>query len=299
MLRRWILFHIASGHAFFSGVACELAAIALSTIGKKRWSLIARNLLAGLGTILIALSAAPLPPWLYVVLVLALLLWIAAESRRERFVSNRLVRLIRATAALASAACLIVEWPYHLMPDVPPLGRPVLGVVADSVTAGMGEDRGSTWPALLAKRHGITVHDHSVMGATVKSALKQANQITTDEQLVLLEIGGNDLLGGTTPDAFEAGLQELLRQVCRPGRVVIMLELPLPPGYNRFGLIQRRLARRYGVLLVPRRVLLGVLLQDGATVDTIHLSPEGHSRMAEVLWKVLLGAFRGETGQPT
>jgi acyl-CoA thioesterase-1 len=74
-----------------------------------------------------------------------------------------------------------------------------------------------------------------------------------------------------------------------------MLELPLPPFYNEFGRAQRRVARRHGVLLVPRRVMLGVLLHGGSTVDSIHLSPSGHARMAEAIWGIIRGAYaRGE-----
>ncbi len=73
-----------------------------------------------------------------------------------------------------------------------------------------------------------------------------------------------------------------------------MLELPLPPTYNAFGLSQRRLARKYGVRLVPRRVLLGVLQGDGSTVDSIHLSLEGDRRMAAAIWGILHGAYRPE-----
>ena len=125
------------------------------------------------------------------------------------------------------------------------------------------------------------------------SALREAEALREDEQLVMLEIGGNDLLGNTTPAAFESGLENLLRVVSRPGRVVVMFELPLPPSYNEYGRAQRRVARRHEVLLVPKRVMLSVLLQDGATLDTIHLSQGGHGRMAVAVWEIVRGAYIG------
>ena len=70
-------------------------------------------------------------------------------------------------------------------------------------------------------------------------------------------------------------------------RTVVMLELPLPPFHNRYGDAQRRLARRHGVLLVPKRVLIGVLTSEGATLDTIHLSGRGHALMAETIWDLI------------
>ena len=88
--------------------------------------------------------------------------------------------------------------------------------------------------------------------------------------LVLVEIGGNDVLRATRPLAFEEGLDVLLAKLRDTRRTVVMLELPLPPFHNRYGEVQRRLAKRHGVLLVPKRVLMGVLTSAGsATLDTV------------------------------
>jgi acyl-CoA thioesterase-1 len=293
VFKRELLFHIVSGQSFFSGLACLLAAIAISPAAKRDWLRKTRNLIAGIGGILIAISGTPLPTVLYVFLFLALLLWIWGESRREQL-SRRSLRLVRSAVALAAVTAMLVETPYLLMPRLPFLGQPVVGVIGDSITAGIGEPGGSTWPGYLAERYGVNVRDHAASGATVSSALEQAKAMAADERLILLEIGGNDLLGGTTSKKFEAGLKTLLTAVCRPGRTVVMLELPLPPGYNRYGIAQRRLARKFGVLLVPKRILLGILIRDGATVDTIHLSPTGHRWMGDALWGILRPAFGSE-----
>ena len=108
---------------------------------------------------------------------------------------------------------------------------------------------------------------------------------------MLLEIGGNDILGPTTSREFESQLDELLAEVASPKRQVVIFELPLPPFYNNFGLVQRRLARKHDILLVPRRVFLSVLAGEESTLDTIHLSSDGHRRMAECVWQLLESAF--------
>ena len=109
---------------------------------------------------------------------------------------------------------------------------------------------------------------------------------------MLLEIGGNDLLGGTTIQAFQTGLAQLIKTVRQPGRTVVMLELPLIPGLNQFNLIQRRLGAEYQVILIPKRILVGVLLADGATIDSVHLSPAGHDQMASAVWAIIRSAYR-------
>jgi acyl-CoA thioesterase-1 len=293
MLTRWLVFHIASGQSFFTGAACLIVAVCLTAWKKPRAMRMARNVLVCLGGIFVFVSAAPLSPWFYLVVLMVSLLWLAGEALGGRL-SAWLMLALRVAVVIVWVAAVLVEWPYHLAPRVPRLGHPVLGIIGDSITAGMGEEKAVTWPRILADRHGVMVHDHSLAGANVASALRQAASVSSDERLVLLEIGGNDILGETTPAEFASGLARLLSTVRRPGRVVVMLELPLPPTYNAYGRAQRRLARHYQTLLVPRRVLLGVLQRQGTTLDTIHLSGEGHQVMADAIWKVVGAAYEDE-----
>ncbi len=55
------------------------------------------------------------------------------------------------------------------------------------------------------------------MGATTASALKQTDKLSEAVGLLLLEIGGNDLLGSTSTNKFESDLDALLKRVCVPG----------------------------------------------------------------------------------
>lgn len=170
-----------------------------------------------------------------------------------------------------------------------------LVLVADSLTAGMGFGGEVIWPVRLKKGTGWDVVDLSQPGATVKSAQKQAERIPEGEAIVLLEIGGNDLLEVGDPVAFEPELDRLLELTCRPGRQVVMFELPLPPFYQRFGEIQRRLAARYRVRLIPKRCFGGLLSPSGATVDGLHFSNSGHERVAQFV-EHLLGPVMKQGG---
>jgi acyl-CoA thioesterase-1 len=170
------------------------------------------------------------------------------------------------------------------------MGDPQVFVVGDSLSAGMGGEA-ETWPKLLSRRHHVVVHDLSLPGADVARALRQAGQVSGPASLVIAEIGGNDILGETTVDAFERGLDVLLARLREGGRTVILLELPLPPFYNRYGAAQRRLAKYHGVLLIPKRLLLGVLTSEGATLDAVQLSHRGHALMADAIWGVIHRAF--------
>ena len=288
----WFLFHVASGHAYFSGLALISVAVAIASFrAKMAWRPVGALLLVGV--LLVAISATPAPWFVTLLLVLAIVAWLIAESRRVTLPPRRL-RLARIAAALSIVVAIALETPYHLRPRLEPQAGARLAVIGDSVTAGIGENEAVTWPQLVARSHSIEVNDVSEMGATVKSAQKQADRLDADDTIVVLEIGGNDLLGETSVKDFATELERLLRRVCVPGRTVVMFELPLPPSFNAYGRIQRRLAGQYRVELIPKRVLMSVLTGPGATLDTIHLSQAGHDRFAEAVWRVIGGAFADE-----
>lgn len=172
-----------------------------------------------------------------------------------------------------------------------------IAVIGDSITAGHGEsDLTQKWPAILRDRHGVAVEDFSKAGATAASAAKGLEQVSIAAPVVIVEIGGNDFLGGGSVAAFEAGLDALLKAVCQPGRQVAMFELPIPPLYEGFGRVQRDLASRHGVALIPKRILLSVIAAADATVDSLHLTQQGHDEMADVVWTLLAPAMPEASG---
>jgi hypothetical protein len=65
-----------------------------------------------------------------------------------------------------------------------------------------------------------------------------------------------------------------------------MFELPLLPNYIAYGQIQRRISRKYGVFLIPKRYFAGVLSGAAATTDGLHLSQIGTRRMATIVSQV-------------
>jgi len=177
-------------------------------------------------------------------------------------------------------------------------------IIGDSISAGIGGKDERPWPWIFRDEYGVEVNDLSVAGATVTSALSQAQQIDGStsltagrpEAMVFIEIGGNDLFENTPYNLFEEGLSQILQEVTESGRLVVMLELPLRPRDIRYGRVQRRLAEKYGVVLVPKHFFAGIFATKGATIDLVHLSPAGHQLMAEKVWDLLKNSLRcGDT----
>src|SRR5260370_26553051 len=76
---------------------------------------------------------------------------------------------------------------------------------------------------------GVPVKNLSRPGAQVAEGQDMAGEVIPDDRLVLIEIGGNDLLGGESSVAFEKNLDATLSKLAMPGRTMVMFELPLLP----------------------------------------------------------------------
>ena len=62
-----------------------------------------------------------------------------------------------------------------------------------------------------------------------------------------------------------------------------MFELPLLPNRVAYGRIQRRLASKYGVWLIPKHYIVEVIRGSNATLDGLHLSQNGARQMASLV----------------
>ena len=288
-----LVFHVASGQSFFTGAACLIGAACLAATSNRGYRRVVRNTLVFLGGARLRVRDADAalglcPP-------VCCVSGLVGRGSIGRTPCPDRCSGLRVAVVTVWLVAVFVELPYHLTPRVPRLGHPAaLGIIGDSVTAGIGGPKDVTWagaPRETPRRCG----PRPWAGGGRRRVRRAASGLGfSGREAHFAGDRRDDLLGGTTPSAFEAGLAKLLAAVRRPGRVVVMLELPLPPTYNAFGRIQRRLARRYNVLLVPKRVLLGVLQRQGTTLDSIHLSPEGHQDMADAIWKVVREAYDGE-----
>ncbi len=280
-----VVVHIVSGHAFFTGVALVVIAAIASTPGRpiaKRMAVLA----SFVGLLAIVISSTPIPYWYCAIAAVGTVVWIASLVQR-RFWSR--APMVLAGVWLGAA---LLELPYHFTPRLQVAVDRSVTVFGDSVTAGIGDDETSeTWPRILARMHQLKVQDLSHVGETAASALERARAHQIESSVVVIEIGGNDLLGSTTAAEFARDLEALLTYVESPNRQVVMFELPLPPFYHAYGRVQRRLAAKHHVALVPKHVFLSVLAASGSTLDSIHLSQSGHQLMADRVWRILQPAF--------
>ncbi len=287
-----IILYFASGESLYPGAMILLLSIAISPLLKRRGLLRWRNVSAWFALIMTIMACPPFPWAVDAVFAAAFLAWYVT--------ANMAARRVRALAAAVLGVLLLILPGFKLQHRSFPL---VLGapsdhvvVIGDSISAGI-DPRVPPWPAVMEKATGIPVKNLSSAGAFTTDGLRVATKVAPEDRLILIEIGGNDLIAGGASTEFGRSLEAILQRVATPNRTVVMFELPLLPDRIAYGQIQRRLARKYGIWLIPKRYFTYVIGGADATSDGLHLLPEGTRRMAILVAQVLAPVlkFRGST----
>jgi len=116
----------------------------------------------------------------------------------------------------------------------------------------------------------------------------------TDPQAVILELGGNDYVQGHPRQVVEENLEEIIVACRERGAEVILMEVPRGYFSDPYRGVERRLARKFHLELIPdtaiRRLLLSsptmppgqwtsgpYLTQD----DGLHPNAQGNQLLAE------------------
>ncbi len=185
----------------------------------------------------------------------------------------------------------VMEFSHRGIPEIAGTPSDHLVVIGDSISSGL-DPRVAPWPIVMEQMTGVPVKNLAQPGATVIEGQAMAAKVTPQDRVVLIEIGGNDLIAGVPSGTFGRGLEEIVVKVASPGRVIAMFELPLLPHKIAYGQIQRRVAAKYGVSLIPKRYLTEVVGAANATSDGLHLSSSGSRRMAALVAQVFSHALK-------
>ncbi len=282
-----VAIHFVNGNVFFLGVGILISASAASIfLGNSSWSFLSR-IGVSMGIILIGLSSTPLPIWFYCIWGIPAL-GMLFDWRAKLEDPLRCKHWIPITLIVLSVIAALVELPYHIKPAVSIDRAKKVFVIGDSISAGIGNEN-ELWPAILQRQIGTEVVNLSEPGLKVADAVEMARKLGEMEPgstMVILEIGGNDILGKTDAEAFKIHLDRILSIVSTRSDTLIVLELPLPPFCNKYGRIQRELAKKYKARLIPKRFFARIITRGEATVDGLHLSPTGHRMFAGMMGEI-------------
>lgn len=184
---------------------------------------------------------------------------------------------------------------------------PIVTVLGDSITAGLGLSAQDALPAQLQgalKRRGVSalVRAAGVSGDTSGGGLARVGfSVSNDTRVCLVALGGNDLLQGVDPAQTKANLRGILQKLKARDIGVVLVGVGAPSAigaaYAReFNAIYPSLAREFGVPLYAN-ILAGVS-GDAALLqrDGLHPNAAGARRIADALAPLVAKAIRARAG---
>ena len=118
--------------------------------------------------------------------------------------------------------------------------NPTILVLGDSLSAGYNIDVEQGWVELLNQKlqqegYPHTVINGSISGDTTTQGLLRLPTLLEqhDPEIVIIELGGNDALRGTPPNAIKRNLGKLIDTSKRSGAEVLLLGIQIPPNYGQ------------------------------------------------------------------
>lgn len=170
--------------------------------------------------------------------------------------------------------------------------RPTIVCFGDSLTAGRGAPAGHSYPDYLQKlldSRGYHYHvvNMGVSGDTTKDAVARLpNVVAAHPAIVVVELGGNDVLRGLPITATSANLDRVVSTLKRAGIKVALAGITLPPNYGAdyIKAIQQTYAdaaRKYRVPLLPFIYNHVYDVPGAIQADGIHATAKGNALVAK------------------
>jgi acyl-CoA hydrolase len=174
-----------------------------------------------------------------------------------------------------------------------PTGTRVLAL-GDSLTAPHGVTPEQAWPTLLAAKTGWTVVNAGISGDTSAGALQRLPGLIEEHnpQLVLVTLGGNDMLRRLPQGQTTANLGRMLALIKAHGAKAVLLATPKPSlagaAFNNLSAAEfyREVAKENQVPLIEDAIA-EVLSDTRLKGDHLHPNAGGHALLAEKIFEGL------------
>lgn len=170
-------------------------------------------------------------------------------------------------------------------------------VFGDSLSAGYGIARETSWPRLLQQelRHShqqYEVVNASISGETTSGGLRRIGPALQQHRpaIVIIELGANDGLRGAAIAETERNLNALISQARKANAKVLLLGIQIPPNYGldytrQFRELYTKLGKRHKIALVP--FMLEGIAPEQFQADNLHPNAEAQARIMRNVLKGL------------
>jgi len=162
-------------------------------------------------------------------------------------------------------------------------------VFGDSLSAGYGIARDDAWATLLQhelkKNHPrFEVVNASISGETTAGGLRRIGKALEQHHpyIVILELGANDGLRGTSIAETEKNLNDIISQSRKAGAKVLLLGIQIPPNYGleytkRFHAVYSKLAKKHKITLLD--FMLEGVTPEQFQADNLHPNAEAQPQI--------------------
>jgi acyl-CoA thioesterase-1 len=177
--------------------------------------------------------------------------------------------------------------------------KPKIVAFGDSLTAGFGLEENESYPYLLQQKlnadgYNYEVVNAGVSGDTTRGGLERIDWTLENDgvQVLILELGANDLLRGLSPRAMRENLDKIIQKAKAKNVKVLLCGMLAPPSadpnYQRdFSNTFPDLAEKYKIAYLPFLLDKIALQKDLNQSDGIHPNAKGTQMMTENVYKEL------------
>jgi lysophospholipase L1-like esterase len=190
---------------------------------------------------------------------------------------------VRSLAALLLAFALAAcgEKP----PQLPRLGpADIVLAFGDSLTYGTGAGPEEAYPKILSGLINRPVIAAGVPGETTEGGLERLPGLLdeTKPKLLLLCLGGNDMLRQMSHAAIESNLRAMIEIARARGVPVVLIAVPEPVLFGGSAALYDKLAADLKIPL-EKNILSTVLFDKELKSDQIHPNARGYQRIAQAI----------------
>ncbi len=161
----------------------------------------------------------------------------------------------------------------------------------DSLTYGTGAKPEESYPAVLAQLTGRNVVRAGVPGEQTAGGLQRLPGVLDEHRprLVIVCLGGNDMLRKGAPQNIENNLREMLKTIKSRGMDAMLVGVPAPGLITSAPEFYEKLAKEFGIPY-EGKIVTSVLYRPELKSDPIHPNADGYRKMAEAIAKLLRDA---------
>ena len=161
----------------------------------------------------------------------------------------------------------------------------------DSLTYGTGAKPEASYPEVLAQLIGRNVVRAGVPGEQTAGGLARLPGLLDEHRprLVIVCLGGNDMLRKQPQPVIESNLREILKTIRARGVDMVLVGVPEPGLITSAPQFYAKLAGEFGIPY-EGKIVTSVLYSPELKSDPIHPNADGYRRIAEAIAKLLRDA---------